>query len=595
MRLDGRLITVFFIALAFIPGACAMKTSISGGTSTSVIGSAQGYTMVDDNGAESMTDVNGILYLNENTLIDFDGVHVTTNSIMTPEGIDPSYSISQNGNAAKVWWDFKTKPGTTIFSQKSTYGKPYSSTYGYGVSEDLALSVNNAYWILAGSSSSNNEGDSATVEAWVGSDVSSIPSASIKNYYTKAYAYSKIVDAYETASSVIDASQLSSLPSATGQISFKGWAQNLEGDYASAGEVASVNDCDGSHVLTFTNPTIHSYSSKTNSNVKLTGSVFTTGKGTLDAYASNKEGDSATFRFDMNFKYPNFQSGTGTITGADLSVLSQKNLATTTAKISNAYGSDVLITSTVFGKIKGMENNPNVAGRPLTGISDGRGTFSALRTNNNPFTNVFVESKANVNDVSIKATGFGTKTALLLDPRRWEFVTAVNGIDFRNPTTNALLSKGYAVTYYSDAAVSKAKVLTMDDYWVSVLLSHGGPAGMELSTTTNGITEDIISFSTLQSGYTKKNGMALLLGCQSFDPDKDGVRQGANAVKLATFSGGIQGTWPVGYVQLFVNDFFSSMASGSTAAQANRAAGFSDPTDGKYKSLSLQGATNFVL
>jgi hypothetical protein len=604
LRFDRRLIIVFIVALILTSGAYATTTSISGGTSTSASsGSVQGYTTVNDNGVDSLLDVKGIIDFKENDMVDFSRVHVESKSVLTPDGFDPSYSTSDTqGNAAKVFWDFKAKPGTTTSTTAISHvGKPYSSTAGYGVSEDLQISISNAYWISAGTSASNKEGDYAAVNAWAGSTYTIIPSASINNYYTKAYAYSNVADAIETATSVSDSSNEGSSimyeQRPFGQVYFNGQAHNLEGDSDSAGESAADDDTQFSHSVILTNPTIHSYASKTKTYVRPTGSISTTGSGTLDSMASNKEGDWAHFRLDLNTKDPD-NSGTGTLTGADFYAVSLTNEARTSATIAKVYSDNTKITSEVFDRAKGFEYDQSVAGRPLVGITGGGGTFSALRPLNYPFTNVVVDSIAYTNDVSITATGFGTKTALLLDPRRWEFVTSygTSGIDFQGPVTNALLSKGYAVTYYNDAAVTKDKVFTMDDYYVSVLDSHGGPYGMDLTKTTDGKTFDTIDFTTLQGKYTKKNGMALLIGCETFNPDKNGVQEGAQAVQLANVRGGIQGVWYIGQPNLFLNQFFGAMANGYTAYQANNYARYKDPVDGKYKSLTLYpDKSSFVL
>ena len=61
MKIDGRLFIVFIIALALIPGACAI--SISGGTLASTSGgnAVQGYSIADNNGAKSEASSTGVI------------------------------------------------------------------------------------------------------------------------------------------------------------------------------------------------------------------------------------------------------------------------------------------------------------------------------------------------------------------------------------------------------------------------------------------------------------------------------------------------------------------------------------------------------
>ena len=61
MKIDGRLFIVFIIALALIPGACAI--SIGGGTLASTSGGnvVQGYSIADNNGAKSEASSTGVI------------------------------------------------------------------------------------------------------------------------------------------------------------------------------------------------------------------------------------------------------------------------------------------------------------------------------------------------------------------------------------------------------------------------------------------------------------------------------------------------------------------------------------------------------
>jgi len=51
------------------------------------------------------------------------------------------------------------------------------------------------------------------------------------------------------------------------------------------------------------------------------------------------------------------------------------------------------------------------------------------------------------------------RTALLLDPFRYEYVTKHGYKDWGNDAFNSLMNKGQAVTYYRDSAVTHSRVV----------------------------------------------------------------------------------------------------------------------------------------
>ena len=329
--------------------------------------------------------------------------------------------------------------------------------------------------------------------------------------------------------------------------------------------------------------------------------------------AGNSEGDVST-------------TATRTTQGK-LSVYSDQSTAhsigaSSKTAITTATGSSVEITSTGSDKAKGYENQWDKD--PTTGnwvgtlkeVDAGGANFAAKSIK---FSKIGVTNTATQNDVTISTSGFGTKTALILDPRRNEFednqhnTNAVGGIDIRDTLMASLEKAGYAVTYYSDAAVSKEKVGQMDDYWVSVINTHANSYGFDLSKSSDGLNPDTVTASDLKYDTSHKNGlwknsngMTILTICNTFTNTGTGTL--ADAAGKASVSGGTTTYWSIEYSRKFLNNYFQAMADGGkTATEANiQATGYDwqydqngDAIPGAplvQKSLTLRGSKqNFML
>ena len=236
-------------------------------------------------------------------------------------------------------------------------------------------------------------------------------------------------------------------------------------------------------------------------------------------------------------------------------------------------------------------------------VNRGEGDFGAT---NVKFQNVGVTTTATQNDINIAATGFGSNTALILDPRRYEFqddsynkmlwydrntkkyVQAESGVDIETPIMTTLEKAGYAVTYYSDAAVSLDKVNQMTNYKVSAINTHGITDPLEIDTpwftwgdTSTGfvLSRSASNGASNSADYTKvyakdikyqnTNGMILIDGCSTFKytnkPDLLHSGTLAAAVSKAKCSGGPASDWTVDYGRSYLVNFFTSMAKGKSA------------------------------
>ena len=497
----------------------------------------------------------------------------TLSNSFSGSGSLPSSSISKSdtkGNYVSVSRSVSGKSGTTTWNYDwSTYA-PTSSTAGSGVGATLTLTANNAYSIYGGGYASNKEGDVASAYTNVGSS-NPYTTSSISNYFANPTAFTNEARAYQSANSA----------ASTSPITVAGYSSNAEKDYTSA----TISTTTG----TITSPTTNVFSAKTSGWTYPTASLINTaGIGRLDAYASNLEGDSSQFSLAVT---------NGKITNPNFYGWSATNFADTWASIPNAYGTVAEISSQGLDNALGYEEHwawnskKGSWDRIKTKVARGEGDFAAKKISNAQFSNVAVTTHTTKNDINIVATGFGANTALILDPRRWEFVTDVGGNDIRDSVMNSLKNNkngGYAVTYYSDAAVSKDKVKQMDEYKVSTITTHSCPTLLYLSKSTDGINFDTMTASELKSGYTNSNGMALVVGCDSFL--STGIGTWADATSKANVRGGTTSEWSIVYSRNFINNYYASMSNGNTASYANSyAAGSSGPK------LTLLGNTAFKL
>ncbi|MRS04078.1 hypothetical protein EG832_12790, partial [bacterium] len=393
----------------------------------------------------------------------------TLASATSGSGSLPGASISKTdskGNYVYVYRSVSGKPGVTTWNFDWRTYTPYSSTAGYGLGAELWLTASKAYSITGKGKSSNAEGDSAEAFMTVGSSYPYTTSY-LSNYYVNPYAFTNEVGVYQKADSA----------SSTGPITITGISNNRESDYTKT----TISATKG----TISNPTTNVYSSKTSTYSYPTASlVDTAGKGTLYAYASNKQGDSSKFTATVsNGKIfnPNFYAWSGT------------RFAETKGSVSNLYGSVAEINTQALSKILGYQRYNSLGVYSKKAVSKAEGDFAAKKTNNAQFGSVSVTTRATNgysdrtdNDITISTTGFGANTALILDPRREEFVKWHGGPEIRDSVMNSLKNKGYAVSYFSDSAVTKEKVKQMDEYKVSVVNTHSSPTGIDLSKSSDG-------------------------------------------------------------------------------------------------------------
>ncbi len=258
-----------------------------------------------------------------------------------------------------------------------------------------------------------------------------------------------------------------------------------------------------------------------------------------------------------------------------------------------------------------IENQGNWE-KKLVPVHKGEGDFAARKANDEPFNNIAIRTEASQNEISISSTGFGTKTALILDPCRWEFENSEqrnrdpshpywpDDLSIYIPIKDALERSDYAITYYSDAAVSKEKVNQMQMYRVSAINTHGfvdpnenwpeymggTSTGFVLSKSSDSMNHDEMYAKDIK--YQNSDGLIIFDACSTFKNRASGTL--AEAVSKAGCSGGTMKNWNIAYSRYFLINFFDSMSNGNSVVVANGDAG--NP-NGPY--LSFQGNRDFRL
>jgi len=540
--------------------------------SVSMVAGLELTASTGDNGAGSSTTVEYGA-----TEDDYASEHIGLN----PDGGTLSNAFTGTGNLRFSSINIRDRKGNYATVSRSIYGKAKTTTWNYdwktytstsasgasGVGAWLSLTASNAYGITGSGYASNREGDAALASVSAGS-ASCRTTTSIANYYVNPVAYSGEVSISQSADSI----------TSTGPIRVLSISNNKEKDYAGS----SIYLTKG----TIISPTANAYSNKTYSgSSQSASSIITTGTSQLYSYASNREKDSSMFELTLI---------NGTISAPSFQATSAAGYANTTGSVSDAYGKYVEIDSQGLDRSLGYQEHwawnkaKKAYVRIKTKVERGEGDFAAVKTNGDHFGSVSVSTSSTKSDVVISSTGFGSNTALILDPRRWEFVTDVGGKDIRDSVMTSLKNKGYAVTYYSDSAVSKDKVKQMDEYRVSAITTHANSYGISLSKSSDGKTWDTMTASELKSEYTNNNGMALVIGCDSFTDRGDGTW--ADALSKAEVSGGTTSSWGIVYSRGYINKFFKSMGNGNNASSANNyAAGLSG------EKLLLLGNESFTL
>ena len=269
------------------------------------------------------------------------------------------------------------------------------------------------------------------------------------------------------------------------------------------------------------------------------------------------------------------------------------NQAGVTQTADDAYGSTAEIDSHAENKFKSAWSVPvDWNDWTLYTISfssnGGSADFGVMKDNFNKFGYSSITSTADKNYVDILPDTSVEKTALMLEPFTFDGLHA----NHYQSIGRGLEDAGYAVTHYTDSAVTRDQVKKLGDYTISLISTHANPTTLALSRDGEGNVKAI----ELMNWYTNglhKNDMIILDGCSSFGtPSQTGDISLAEAVKTAKLSGGFTYDTIIPIDNSFMDKFFEKMCAGGTAKDANDKA--ASEVSGSEK-LQLQGDENYRL
>jgi len=290
-----------------------------------------------------------------------------------------------------------------------------------------------------------------------------------------------------------------------------------------------------------------------------------TGKDILfRTYASNTEGDIANSQLRA--------TGDSSYSGYVFS-------PSTTGQITSTYAYNYVNNPASIGRTTSMytfTQDRALARETAGNVYRGTGQFGVQKNNYNwlqgscsgtaTASNVFLSSNVNVPYY---------QKAYMLEPYKYWAVNQVGQTDALQYQFNKLMSKGWACTYYTDAAVTKSRVGEMDDYWFSTIIGH-------MNNNVIGISragDSDVTAADLKSMTTKSTGLIVLNGCESFKPNSAGTRPLYEALKGKAYvsmgneiSVGVVATGA--YQKKFIDVMTDSSKTGTarTARKANNAA-----------------------
>jgi hypothetical protein len=556
MHINNRYLELAFVLLISISLSLGLELSVSTGGQQGMSSATSEY------GAKIGDHAKQCIVLNPSI--------GTISNAFSGTGSLPSSSLGicdSKGNYAYVSRSVNGETGVTKWSYEWDTYRPYSSSFGSGVGAILRLTATNAYSIYGSGYSSNKIGNVATASVSVGPS-SPYPDSSIVDYYVNPTSF--------VGEARVD--QSACYAKTTGIMEISDYSRNAEGDEASS----SIYLIDGS----ISKPATTTYSRKTSAcSNSLASAIAATDKIKVNVYASNNEGDSGRYELSVN---------NGKITNLNQYGLSTKSCTQIKGSVYSAYGTLADVSSQGLNNALGYQEHwswnaeKNAWERTKVKVERGEGVFAASKRDNIDLGRVTVNTVSTRNDITISTSGFGVKTALVLDPEHWEFVHDIGANDIRDAMMAYLKGKGYAVTYYSDSAVSKDIVKKMDEYQISIINSYTTPTSMRLSRSSDGANWDTITASELKSAYTYKNKMALIVGPNSFSNTGSGTWE--DAVKKASVRGGTTSSWDIPYSRDFINKYLYALSYFYSASGANSYASDSDSNK-----LLVLGDTDFII
>jgi len=209
------------------------------------------------------------------------------------------------------------------------------------------------------------------------------------------------------------------------------------------------------------------------------------------------------------------------------------------------------------------------------------GTAKFLASKSDGILNAHTMALADEFKVDINAETNLEKNAIILEPYYWEFKTDMAYPPMNHPaigsdgdTLSYYLSRnGYNVWWYQDSAVTKEKVLGIDDYRVALISSHMSSDHISLSRDDG---NNVISDKDLKAAYQNPvyQPFVILDGCSSASTKKSKKSPLFEALQPAVASGGAIAGW-----EYAVLSTWSADSTGTIFEQLNARKSLGDAND----------------
>lgn len=352
----------------------------------------------------------------------------------------------------------------------------------------------------------------------------------------------------------------------------------------------------GWHNTQITSGTIDGYSNSANTHEELGGLVADTSQAvasskgnsiSINSMATNKEVDSTGAHVDLNDGSFSGSSNTETTQGKTDSSVDFIKAIGSTLEFQSYAQNKLRVNEANFGV-----NDPDFSQRKENPkYVDYGGAWFGVKTNNKELKGK-IGSSATTDEVKLKIPDLPktTKKAIMLEPYHQVFADTTiidnKGLpkkapDYKEVVYDPLLEKGYAVTRYTDSAVSPDRFIGLDKYNIVLISSHMTPNEIHLSRDNPRVegAPIMIFGSNILSGILvdrldylnpPSDSLVLLDGCSSFKESEGGKPSSlASAVNKASLSGGYPIDIANYWASVYMGSLFDKMAKGETVRQAN--------------------------
>ena len=517
MKFNRKLLILFIIVVALIPGACAESLSFGGGTSVAV---------------SKESSVEGGLTANDASIQS----SVSSTGVIEELNIDP-WVENTKGDHAEIG-----VTGTNVAG--FSYRDNYHPGKGSGWASDAVwveqwLGAISADSLQAHSYATNAAGDEANAEI-------TISSGSLNGYYNASYAGPALWLGFDRGAFV---QQIAGYAKGA-HINVQTRTNNAPGD-----EAISITDV--------TNGALNGYSARANA-VRYEDGLIAAGV-SLDSLSASAHGGSITQAMHSYDNKGDISGVATSIANGDLVAnsfaysISQWGLAEANQKV-NAKGFLIDVAAYAQNNKPGYEYLTDGYYTIYITAPTGKAEFRYNAANDQI---ININSRATTTNLLISpALPIGTQTAIMLEPMNYAFSSIGGATDLSTTVLASLLAKDYAVLRYTDSGASSDKFQKLGNYNVVLVNSHMNSNEIGLSTGLGYIPASQLNY------HTSKNSLVILAGCESFAgyPQKSAL---ATAISEADLSGGYANSVSTLWNNDYLSYFFNALSNGDTAKAAN--------------------------